>query len=177
MIETERLILRGWREADVPLHNAMCNDDAFMRHLGPPLPMAESVAAAARQTANLARYGSCFWAVELIETGAFTGYCGIKPGPEATPIAGLPEIGWGIAPGHWRRGLAYEAATASLAWAWAERNWPAVYATTAAVNAPSRGLMKRLGMTRDPAEDFDHPAVPDGSPLKRHVLYRIDRPH
>ncbi|MEG3122676.1 GNAT family N-acetyltransferase [Sphingomonas sp. GB1N7] len=176
MITTERLILRGWRDADVPLHNAMCNDAAFMQHLGPPLPMAESAAAAARQVANLANYGSCFWAVELRETGGFIGYCGIKPGPDGTPIAGLPEIGWGIAPDHWRRGLAREGASACLDWAWAHRDWPAVHAITVQGNVASWGAMERIGMTRVDDGDFDHPALAEGDPLRRHIHYRIDRP-
>ena len=176
MIETERLILRGWRDADVPLHNAMCTDAAFMQHLGPPLPMAESHAAAERQKANLASYGSCFWAVELRETGGFVGYCGIKPGPEGTPIAGSPEIGWGIAPAHWRQGLAREAAAACLDWAWAERAWPTVYAITVLANAPSWGVMERLGMVRVKNGDFEHPSLAEGDQLRRHILYRIDRP-
>lgn len=176
VIETERLLLRGWRDEDIPLHNAMCTDPVFMRHLGPPITMAESAAAAARQNAYLAATGSCFWAVEHRASGRFIGYCGIKPGPEATPIADLPEIGWGIAPDHWRQGYAREAATASLAWGWAHKPWTRVFAITASRNAPSWTLMERLGMARLAEQDFDHPALTDGDALRRHVVYAIDRP-
>jgi len=176
VIETARLILRGWRAEDVAAHNAMCNDPGFMRFLGAPLPIAESQAAAGRQRVHAETYGSCFWAVELRETGAFVGYCGIKPGPADTPIAGLPEIGWGIAPAYWRRGLAQEAAAACIAWAWTARDWPTVHAITVSDNIASWSLMERLGMIRVEGGDFDHPALAPGDPLRRHIHYRIDRP-
>ncbi len=86
MIETERVVLRGWQDTDVPHHNAMCTDTAFMAHLGPPITMAESAAAAARQNAHLSATGSCFWALEHRASRRFVGYCGIKPGPDDTPI-------------------------------------------------------------------------------------------
>ena len=157
-------------------HNAMVSAPVFMEHLGPVLPLAESQAAVRRQQANLAEHGTCFWAVEERSTGRFVGYCGIKPGPGATPIAGEPEIGWGISPDCWRLGYAREAAEACLAWAWAQREWQAVYAITAVVNARSRALMERIGMARVVNGDFSHPALGEGDPLRRHVLYRIDRP-
>lgn len=176
MIGTERLRLREWHQADIPEHDAMCRDPVFMQYLGPPLAMAESSGRADRQRANLAAYGSCFWVVEQRADDRFIGYCGIQPGPPATPIAGLPEIGWGIAPDRWRLGFAYEAAMACLAWAWTERDWPSVFAITVTANHASRGLMERIGMTRVADGDFDHPAAAEDDPLRRHVLYRIDRP-
>lgn len=176
MIETDRLILRGWRDEDVAAHNAMTNDAGFMTFLGSPLPIAESQAAAARQQAHLATFGSCFWVVELRETGAFVGYCGIKPGPDKSPIAGLPEIGWGIASEYQRNGFAREAAAACIDWAWRMRDWPSVHAVTVPANTASWGLMERLGMARVAKGDFDHPNLPEGDPLRRHIHYRIDRP-
>lgn len=175
MIGTERLLLRAWREDDVDAHYALVSDPEFMKHMGPPLSRSQSEAVPARQNANLAAYGSCFWAVELRETGAMIGYCGIKPGPADTPVAGLPEIGWGIAPALWRRGLACEAAEACLAWAWTERDWAAVYAITWEGNAPSRGVMARIGMAHVPDADFDHPALATDDPLRRHVTHAIRR--
>lgn len=176
MIETERLILRGWRPSDVPEHNRMCTDPVFMRTLGPPISMAESQGAMDRQNRHLAEYGSCFYAVERKADGRFIGYCGIKPGPDDTPIAAQPEIGWGIAPDCWRRGYAREAAAASLEWAWANTDWQLVAAITTPANVPSWKLMERLGMARDPAEDFDHPKLAEGDPLRAHITYRIARP-
>jgi RimJ/RimL family protein N-acetyltransferase len=176
VIETARLILRAWREGDVAHHHAMCTDRDFMRHLGPPLLLDESKAAAARQNAHLAATGTCFWAMEERETGAFIGYCGIKPGPDCTRIAGLPEIGWGIAPDAQRRGYAAEAARACIADAWARYDWPCIYAITVPANLASWGLMERLGMARMADGAFDHPALEPGDPLRAHITYVIDRP-
>lgn len=176
MIGTERLLLRPWREADVAPYHALGCDPDYMRFLGPPLTLAEAATAAARQRAHMIEYGSCFWAVEHRDTEHFIGYCGIKPGPEGTPIAGLPEIGWGIMPSQWRQGYAAEAARATLEWAWAERAWPTVHAIAVPDNIASWRLMERIGMTRVPRGDFDHPHVAADSPLMRHIRYSIDRP-
>jgi RimJ/RimL family protein N-acetyltransferase len=176
MIETGRLTLRAWRDNDVPSYRAMGSDLAFMRYLGPAMSLADAQAAAARQNAYLESFGACFWAIEHRTSGAFIGYCGIKPGPAGTPIAGLPEIGWGIAPDHQRRGYAREAAAACVDWAWTGTNWPSVFAMTVPANEGSWGLMDKLGIDRLDGADFDHPALAVGHSLRRHILYRIDRP-
>lgn len=176
MIETERLILRGWRDEDVTPFHAMCNDAEVMRFLGPLLSRADAQAAADRQNGFLASLGYCFWAVERKADGAFLGFCGIKPGPEGTPIAGEFEIGWRLRRDAWGQGYAREAAAATLDWAWTNTDAPEVSAMTVLDNRNSWGLMIRLGMQRDHDADFDHPAVPDDSPLRRHILYRIARP-
>lgn len=176
MIETERLILRGWRDADVEPFHAMGNDAEVMRYLGPPMSIADAAAARDRMNALLADRGYCFWAVERKSDGMFLGFCGIKPGPADTPIADEIEIGWRLRRDAWGRGYAREAATASIAWTWAHTDAPAIAAMTVADNVRSWGLMERLGMRRDYDADFDHPAVPDDSPLKRHIVYRIARP-
>lgn len=176
MIETARLILRGWREADIAPFHAMGQDEEVMRHIGPLMPLAEARAAYHRMEAMLAEHGYCFWAIERKEDGAFLGFCGLKPGATGTPIEREIEIGWRLARDHWGQGYAREAAEASLAWGWANLPAPAIAAITTPDNRASWGLMLLLGMTRYPGEEFDHPNVPDGSPLKRHVLYRIARP-
>lgn len=176
MIETERLILRGWRDGDVAPFHAMGNDAEVMRYLGPPMSRADAQAAKERMNATLAQRGYCFWAIERKADGEFLGFCGVKPGPSDTPIADDMEIGWRLRRDAWGQGYAREAAEAALAWAWANTDVPAIAAITVTANANSWGLMERLGMTRDPAGDFDHPAVPEGDPLKRHMTYRIARP-
>ena len=115
MIETGRLLLRRWRESDVEPHANLVRHLDVVRTLGGPPPRETSVEVVARQNGILDRTGACFWAVELRATGAFVGWCGVKPGPDETPIAGLPEIGWTVAPVFWGQGLAREAACASLA--------------------------------------------------------------
>lgn len=174
MIETERLIVRPWRDADRAPFAAMNQDEAVRRYLGPPQSRAESDAAVDRMIASQAEHGCCFWAVERRDDGAFLGFCGIKPG--RWPIEGLAEIGWRLARAYWRQGYAREAAAACLDWAWAARDWPHVYAITVPANSASWGLMERLGMERLADGDFDDPEIPEGSPLKRHLTYRIARP-
>jgi RimJ/RimL family protein N-acetyltransferase len=114
--------------------------------------------------------------MERREDGAFLGFCGIKPGPEGTPIKGEIEIGWRLGHAFWGQGYAREAAQASLDWAWAHLDVPGVAAITTRTNMRSWGLMERLGMTRIPEDDFDHPLVPAESPLRPHITYRIAPP-
>ena len=175
-IETQRLILREWRDEDLaPLH-AMCNDLRVMEFLGPLSTMAEIDDAIVRQRGFQAALGYCYWAVERRVDRAMIGFCGIMPGPEGIPNEGKPDIGWRLATQAWGQAFAREAAAASLDWFWANQPDDAVWAITVPANVRSWGLMERLGMARQPDLDFDHPRVPDGSPLKRHISYRINRP-
>ncbi|MES2095699.1 MAG: GNAT family N-acetyltransferase [Pseudomonadota bacterium] len=176
MIETDRLILREWRAGEVVPFHTMCNDPEVMRYLGPPIGLADAEAARDRMNGYIASHGYCFWAVERKSDAAFLGFCGMKPGPEGTPIHDAMEIGWRLARAYWGQGYAREAAAASIAWGWAHTDTPEIAAMTVIANSNSWGLMERLGMVRDYDADFDHPAVPDDSPLKRHILYRIVRP-
>jgi len=175
-LPTERLMLRGWREADIaPLH-AICTDPAVMTYLGPLQTRDEVAGSITRQNDVLARHGHCFWAIERRADGAMLGFCGIKPGPEGTPLHGLLEIGWRLSADAWGLGYAREAAQASLDWAFANLADPRVWAMTVLANERSRGLMTRLGMARHPDLDFDHPALPADSPLRPHIVYSIARP-
>ena len=174
MIETERLWLRPWRQEDVAPFHAMGQDAEVMRYLGPLVTHKEAKAAHDRMVACQSEHGMCFWAVERQADGAFIGFCGLKPGKP--PIEGEVEIGWRLARDAWGQGYAREAAAASLAWGWANLHAPAVAAVTVLANVRSWGLMERLGMRRFPDQDFDHPDLPPGDPLRRHILYRIARP-
>ena len=174
MIETERLLLRGWREADIAPFHAMGQDAEVMRYIGPPITWDDARAAHDRMIARQAEDGYCFWALERKGDAAFLGFCGLQPGYAL--LEGETEIGWRLRRDAWGQGFAREAAEASLAWGWANLDAPRVTAITVPANRASWGLMERLGMTRYPDEDFDHPSVADNSPLKRHILYRIERP-
>lgn len=176
MIETERLILRRWGEADRPVFHAHCSDLEVMRYLGGVQTRAETDAALDRQNGYLDSHGYCFWAVERREDGVLLGFCGLKPGAPGTPIERDVEIGWRFGRDYWRQGYAREAAQASLDWGWANLDAAEIAAITVQANEPSWRLMERLGMTRMVDGDFDHPGVADGSPLKRHIQYRIARP-
>jgi RimJ/RimL family protein N-acetyltransferase len=176
MIMSERLILRGWREEDVDPFHAMCGDPRVMATLGPLMTREETEALVRRVEDVREAHGYTFWAVERRADGAFLGWCGVKPGAPDTPIADDLEIGWRIAAGEWGKGYAREAAQATLDWVWDELDVPLVAAITSTGNRRSWGLMERLGMVRAPEDDFDHPNVPDDSPLRRHIVYRIARP-
>lgn len=175
MIETARLLLRRWRRADAAPFHAMGQDAEVMRYLGPPVPFADCAAAVRRQNAIADRHGRCFWAVERREDGAFLGFCGVEPGVPGSPLDGVLEISWRFAREAWGHGYAHEAAAACLAAEWA-RGSAEVVAVTVPANARSWRLMRRLGMTRDPAGDFNHPQLAPGDPLRRHLTYRIACP-
>ncbi|WP_339347867.1 GNAT family N-acetyltransferase [uncultured Sphingomonas sp.] len=175
MIETPRLLLRWPEPADrAPLH-AMWADPAVMAQLGPVKDTAASDATIARHAAYRAD-GLGFRAVVRRADGRTIGFCGLKPGAPDTPIAGELEIGWMLTTDSWGQGYAHEAAVACIDWAWAQRREPRIVAITASINAGSRRLMQRLGMRHLPAMDFDHPASPEGDPLRASVTYAIDRP-
>jgi RimJ/RimL family protein N-acetyltransferase len=171
-IATERLLLRPWRDADIEPFWAMACDADVMRYL-PPRTRPQSEQTVQRMMAMQAEHGHCLWAIERKADERFLGFCGlIPPGPPT----GEYEIGWRLASDVWGQGYAREAAEASMAWGWCNLATPTVVAITTCENARSWGLMERLGMTRCADEDFDHPDLAEGDPLRPHVLYRIRRP-
>ncbi|MBX9860438.1 MAG: GNAT family N-acetyltransferase [Sphingomonas sp.] len=174
MIETERLIIRPWRERDRAPYFALNADPEVRRYLGPAQCRAESDAALDRQEAAQAAHGHCFWALDRRGDGALIGFCGLLSGK--APIEGKVEIGWRLGRAYWQQGYAREAAEACLAWGWANLSAPAIYAITVPANTASWGLMERLGMQRVPDGDFDYPELPEGDPLRQHITYAIDRP-
>ncbi|WP_230769847.1 GNAT family N-acetyltransferase [Sphingomonas sp. Leaf4] len=176
MIATERLVLRRWEDRDRPIFYSHCADLEVMRYFPAPMTPAEVDAAIDRQDGYQATHGYCFWVVEARATATMIGFCGLKPGAEDTPLEGGVEIGWRFGKEYWGQGLAREAAMASLDWGFANLGVDRIGAITAATNIRSWGLMERLGMVRSRPEDFDHPAVPDDSPLKRHITYWKTRP-
>lgn len=176
MIATERLLLRATEPRDRAATMAQLRDPEVMRYLLPVPDDAAYDAMVERLAAYRRDYGYTFWTIERRDDGAVLGTCGLKPGATDTPIAGQVEIGWRLARAAWGQGYAREAAAATLAWAWAHLDEMEIVAITVPDNVASWTLMERLGMRRVDGGDFDHPAVPDGSPLKRHILYRIGRP-
>lgn len=176
MITTERLILRPHEARDGGAMWAQLRDPEVMRYLLPVADDAAFAAMVARLDGFERDHGFTFWAIERRADGAVIGTCGLKPGSPDTPIAGMVEIGWRLLRDAWGQGYAREAARATLDWAWARGDIARIVAITVPENAASWGLMERLGMTRVAGGDFDHPLVPDGSPLKRHIQYAIDRP-
>lgn len=177
MIETDRLILRDWRDADVQPFAAMGRDALVMAHLGALQNRAGTEAAIDRARRSQAQHGHCFWAIERRDDGAFLGFCGLRVGGHpATPVLQVLEIGWRLARAYWHQGYAREAAQASIDWGWAKTDSACITAWTVPANTASWGLMRRLGMTHRPALDFAHPAFAADHPLSAHIVYAIDRP-
>jgi RimJ/RimL family protein N-acetyltransferase len=176
MIETERLVVRAWRDEDIAPFSTLNSDPEVLRYLGIRGTPEESRAFVARQQDLQAERGHCLWALERKEDSALLGFCGVRLGVPGTPIENDLEIGWRLGSGYWGRGYAREAAAACLDWSFDTAGVPRVVAITVEGNARSRGLMDRLGMVRRPELDFLHPILPDGHPLKPHLTHVRDRP-
>jgi RimJ/RimL family protein N-acetyltransferase len=177
VIETARLRLRPWREADKPAFHRLVNTPAMTAYFGGPTDQARHDRILDQQIAQQARFGHCMWAVELRDTGVLAGICGLRIGGHpGTPVPEELEIGWRIGEAFWRRGIAREAARASLAWGWANTARPRIAAWTSAANLPSRALMAALGMTARPELDFHHPDYAPSDPAGAMLVHAIDRP-
>jgi RimJ/RimL family protein N-acetyltransferase len=174
-VRTERLLLRRWRDADLAPFAAMNADPRVMEHFPAVLSRAESDGRVQRILAHFDRHGYAQWAVEIPGVAPFAGFIGLAvPGFDAhfTPCV---EIGWRLAAEYWGLGYATEGARAALAFGFMELKLSEIVSFTVPANMRSRRVMERLGMTHDPRDDFDHPSLADGHPLRRHVLYRIRR--
>lgn len=176
MLRTVRLLLRQWRPADRAPFAALNADPEVMRHFPAPMSRADSDAFADRVEARIAEQGWGLWAVEVVGGPAFVGFVGLNPVRADLPFAPGTEVGWRLARSAWGRGYATEAASAAVGHGFEAVGLTEIVSFTAAVNTPSRAVMRRLGMMHEPAADFDHPAVPVGHPVRRHVLYRLPRP-
>ena len=173
---TERLWLRQWRDDDWAPFAALNADTEVMRYFPSTLDERESNAFAYRNAALLEVYGYGLWAVEERASGEFVGMVGLNQPQWQARFTPCTEVGWRLARSAWGHGYATEAARAALAVAFGPLGLDEVVSFTAVANARSRAVMERLGMTHDPAEDFDHPKLDADSPVRRHVLYRLSRP-
>lgn len=171
---TARLRLRQWRTEDHEPFAAMNADPEVMKYF-PALGTRESSDRMIDvwQT-ELGERGWSNWAVEISASRTFIGFVGLSVPRRALPFMPCVEIGWRLAKAHWGNGFATEAAQATLRVAFEEIELDEVVSFTSLVNRPSRAVMERIGMLNS-GEDFDHPAVPEGSNLRRHCLYRIAR--
>jgi RimJ/RimL family protein N-acetyltransferase len=174
-LRTERLLLRQWRESDLEPWAALNADPEVMRYFPSTHTPEQSAAYARAFAAGIEERGWGLWAVEVVGGPEFIGFVGLnEPGFKAhfTPAV---EVGWRLGREHWGHGYATEAARAAVAFGFGELGLSEIVSFTTEGNTRSRRVMERLGMTHDPAEDFDHPALPDW-PLRRHVLYRLASP-
>jgi RimJ/RimL family protein N-acetyltransferase len=172
-----RLTLREWVDADLTPFAEMNADPEVMRHFAAPLSRDESDAFAARIRQYIDSHGFGLWALDVDGLG-FSGFVGLSPPvPFDLAIAGIEphphEIGWRLARSAWRQGYASEAAQLALDYALDVQLRPQIVSFTAVQNVRSQSLMARIGLTR--RGEFDHPRLPEGHTLRRHVLYAIDR--
>ena len=174
MIQTARLILRPWRDSDLPAFAEQNADPVVMRYLLHVLTREESDAYARRAEDHLAEHGFCKWAVEAPDVAPFIGAVGLSHVRFEASFTPAVEVAWRLHRNFWGQGYATEAARAAIEDGFARVGLKEVVALTTLANLPSQRVMQRLGMSR--TFEFDHPAVPDGHPLQRHILYRLSRP-
>ena len=176
MIETERLILRDWGDADLePYADIMVEPEVGM-WLGGPFSRTQARERVVRFRASLAETGLGRLAVERRSDGRLIGHCGLAPTAADQAMPQGLEIGWALAPEAWGAGYATEAARAVIADGFARQDAAEILAFTGTTNLRSQGVMQRLGMLRMPERDFDHPLLAPDHPLRRHVVYAALRP-
>ena len=175
-LRTPRLLLREWRDTDREPFAVMCADPAVMEMLLPFPDRAASDAWISRMQAHFDKHRFCGWAVEIPGEASLIGAVGLNWVSHQTAFTPAVEIGWRLARPYWGQGYAFEAAQAVIDDGFGRLGLDEIVAYTVPANRRSWGLMERLGMSRDPSEDFDHPACPEGHPLRRHVLYRLRPP-
>jgi RimJ/RimL family protein N-acetyltransferase len=172
-IRTDRMLLRRWLPADREPFAALNADPLVNEFLTGPLSREQSDAAADRIELTFTERGFGFWAVEIPGSTPFAGFVGISVPRFEAHFTPCVEIGWRLACEQWGHGYATEAAHAALAFGFGAAGLAEIVALTVPANVRSRRVMERIGMKHDPADDFDHPQLPPGHPLRRHVLYRI----
>ncbi|MBL8555861.1 MAG: GNAT family N-acetyltransferase [Phenylobacterium sp.] len=175
MIETERLILRPFRDDDCAPFAAINGDPRVGGWLGGPFTREQSDATVDRINAQVAADGFGFYAAEQKADGALVGMIGIRRNPAGGPAPAAVELGWRLAVAAQGTGLATEGAKACLDWGFANLDVAEILAWTAASNVRSQAVMRRIGMTPDPSRDFIHTGLPEDHPLRPHVVFAARR--
>ncbi len=173
---TPRLRLRRWRQTDLEPFAAMNAAPAVMEYFPSRLDLEETRLMIGRIEAQFERHGFGLWAAEAPGVADFVGYVGLSVPAYETAFTPCVEVGWRLASQYWGKGYATEGARAALDYGFGTLGLKEIVSFTVPANQRSRAVMERLGMTRDPSEDFDHPRLPGGDPLRRHVLYRLAAP-
>lgn len=181
-VRTNRLCIRTWRDEDLAPFAAMNADPEVMEFFPSVLTRDESDALAANIRGKIEKHGFGFWVVETLPSGdtpaQFCGFTGVSIPSFEPPFETLSspcvEVGWRFARAFWGNGYATEAAAAAVAYGMTVLRAPELVSFTVPENVRSRRVMERLDMVHDPESDFDHPNVPEGHRLRRHVLYRIE---
>lgn len=173
-IETERLLLRQWHKDDLPEFARMNADPIVMEYYPALLNAKESYAMAQKFESLIAARGWGFWAVELTSNNTFIGFVGLHKPTYDLPVTPCVEIGWRLTGEYWGKGYATEAAKAAMTFGFEALALTEIYSFTSVSNNRSRAVMTRLNMVNS-NENFEHPMLPENSPLREHVLYKIDR--
>jgi RimJ/RimL family protein N-acetyltransferase len=174
-LSSGRIRLRQWREADRDPFAAMNSDPRVMEFFRSPLTRDESDTLVDHIERHFLERNYGLWAVEVTDIAPFIGFAGLHFAQFSAPFTPCVEIGWRLAYDYWGRGYATEAARLALDHGFGTLALSEIVSFTSATNHRSRAVMERLGMRRDAEDDFDRPSLPEGHPLRRHVLYRLDR--
>jgi RimJ/RimL family protein N-acetyltransferase len=174
-LRTERLLLRRWQPGDLEPYAALNADPVVRAHFPSTLTREESLDELTRFDARFDERGYSLWAVEVPGVADFIGFIGLNLTPWDAPFTPAVEVGWRLARSAWGNGYATEGARASLRYGFDVIGLDEIVSFTTPANVRSWKVMERIGMTRDPADDFDHPMIPVGHPMRRHVLYRVSR--
>ncbi len=174
-LQTERLLLRHWRDEDVDSFATLNADAQVMEHFPSLLSREQTDTVTSRIRAHFTERGFGLWAVELKETGEFIGFVGLQVPTFDAHFMPCVEVGWRLDKRFWGKGYAPEAAVASLRDGYERLGLEEIVSMTTTTNKKSMRVMEKLGMSRDPADDFDHPRIPEGHRLRRHVLYRLSK--
>ena len=174
-LRTSRLVLRRWRPSDLEPFAAMNADPVVMEHFPSLLTRDQSETMADRIEAGFVRDGFGLWAVELPGAAPFLGFVGLAPVDLEARFTPAVEVGWRLARCWWGRGYATEAGRAVLSFGFNDLALDEIVSFTARSNDRSQRVMARLGMTTEPADDFEHARLSADDPLRPHVLYRVSR--
>lgn len=178
-LATPRLLLRRWRDADVDPFAVMNADPVVMEYFPAMLDRDQTAALVQSFEQRFEERGYGLWAVEVVDPPSlrapFAGFVGLNYTDWPAHFTPAVEIGWRLAAEHWGRGYATEAARAAMRFGFEDVGLDEIVSFTVPANTRSRAVMERLGMTRNPDDDFDHPRVDPASPFHRHVLYRLTR--
>jgi RimJ/RimL family protein N-acetyltransferase len=175
IIETDRLILRLWRESDAEAFYRINSDEKVIEFLPGPLTMQQVTDFMAVMNQQWQERHYTLWAAEEKASGKLAGFIGLSwldLSPVAKPAV---EIGWRLGSEFWGRGLATEGAMAAKEWGFQECGLDEIVAITVPANLRSQRVMAKLGMQRNPGADFPHPRLPADHRLSQHILFAVQK--
>lgn len=173
MIKTARLILRPWTDEDLEPFAMMNADPRVMEYFPSTKSYEESLTEYRVILDHFKKHGYGLWAVSEHGKTNFIGFIGLSYIDFPAAFTPTVEVGWRLAYEYWGKGYATEGAKASLKYGFEVLNLQEIISFTSVQNLRSRAVMEKIGMLRDPKDDFDHPKLPEGHRLRRHVLYRL----